>query len=152
MSSFLIIWVFLFHNEHSFLCFCKAFHQLLETDTMDIRHVAVINNNMVESVEDQQPKQNHSLASPFWSLPFRTNENDLTGPTGLSHHESSPRTHHWRDFNHHEVYSGIRQSYPIGGGDPSQEAAKKARMSSKHQWCGVSHETRGSTRSIRPKE
>ena len=144
MSSFLIIWVFLFHNEHSFLCFCKAFHQLLETDTMDIRHVAVINNNMVESVEDQQPKQNHSPASPFWSLPFRTNENDLTGPTGLSHHESSPRTHHWRDFNHHEVYSRTSQSRRIGGGDPSQQAieqaieqaAKKARMLSKHQWCG----------------
>ena len=131
MSSFLIIWVFLFHNEHSFLCFCKAFHQLLETDTIDIRHVSVINNNMVQSVPDQQPKQNHSPASSF--------DHGLSGQwrcggTQWSFPWSTPRTDHWRDFglNHHEVYSGIRQSYPIGVGHPSKpgssEASKQARM------------------------
>ena len=78
---------------------------------MDIRHVAVINNNMVESVPDQQPKRipwifdTWQLSITTWLRVFQTNsrnrtihqrvhlimafqpeeeEEDGAGPTGLS--------------------------------------------------------------------
>ena len=56
------------------------FHQLLERDALDVRYVSVITNNMVESVEDQQPKQNHSLPHKKEHLSNRTPAESLSPP------------------------------------------------------------------------